>query len=135
MNYVDQILSVPQDAAMLIGAGIASVLHLGCGMAKGRRCEPGRLALFTASAAGMVAGVYVFFEALKATFSSIPSAMRQHAVWAGIGALAVAAFTLDLLITEIKAFFQRVDPILTETKIGLDTQPSPQSQESTTQAD
>jgi uncharacterized membrane protein len=99
---------------MFILGGIAAVIYYGCGMARDRRCEPGRLLIFVASAIGMVAGVYVFCEALKSTFLKTPIIVNfQNAVWAGIGGACVAVFTLDLLVTELKAVLRPtiVNPI------------------------
>jgi uncharacterized membrane protein len=107
-TFLDAVLSTPQESAMLIGGGIAAVLHYACGMFSGKRCEPGKLLLFVGSAAGMIAGVYVFFEALKATFSqSAITLSHQNAVWAGIGGACVALFTFDLLVTELRMLAQK----------------------------
>jgi hypothetical protein len=118
-DLVKSVLNTPQPAAMLIAGGIAMLLHYGCCMRNNRRCDPGRLIMFTASTAGMVAGVYVFFEALRYSFSTNPlSSLQQNAVWAGIGGGCVAIITFDLLVNELRSLFkktdQTVEPILTQ---------------------
>jgi hypothetical protein len=113
LPFIDGILATPQEASMLIGGGVAAVLHYGCGMFSGKRCEPGKLLMFVLSAAGMVAGVYVFVAALKATFSqSAVTLSYQNAVWAGLGGLCVSLFTFDLLVTELKTLVRRTEPLI-----------------------
>ena len=99
---------------MLVAGGAAIAMHLACGLVNGKRCDPGRLMIFAGSAAGTVAGVYVFFEALRATLSTgSTSHAYQNSVWAGLGGLAVSAFTLDLLISEIRLLLKKpVEPIM-----------------------
>jgi uncharacterized membrane protein len=140
MTLVDGILSTPQEASMLIVGGMAAVLYYGCGMYSGRRCEPGKLLIFVGSAAGMVAGVYVFFEALKATFSkSALTFSYQNAVWAGIGGACVALFTFDLLVTELKTIIRKQESLVKPIIMQQDRQtiqlPDSQSRQSTTHAD
>jgi hypothetical protein len=138
MIGIDQLLAVPQSASMLIVGGIAATLHFGCGMSSGRRCDPGRLIMFAASAAGMVAGVYVFSSAMKAALSpgtAVPG-LEQNSVWAGLGGLCVAIFTLDLLITELKSLFRRaVDPFLTQPRNENELQLAPRPDQRTTRLD
>jgi uncharacterized membrane protein len=118
-DLVRSVLNTPQSAAMLIAGGIGVLLHYGCSVHNKRRRDPGRLVMFGASAAGMVAGVYVFFEALRSAYSTTaPSGLQQNAVWAGIGGACVAVFTFDLLLNELRSFSgktdQAVEPILTQ---------------------
>jgi uncharacterized membrane protein len=139
-GLVQSVLNTPQSAAMLIAGGIGIVLHYGCAVCTKRRFEAGRLMMFAASAAGMVAGVYVFFEALKSVYSaSTPLGFQQNAVWAGIGGGCVAMFTFDLLLNELRSFFnkreQTVDPILTVPTVESDQRSIPQSPKPTTHAD
>ena len=115
MTFIASALSLPQDAAMLIAGGIATILYFLCsGVLKGKRCNTSRLLMFAASAAGMVAGVYVFFSALNyalAPHKGGDPGSYQNSVWAGLGGMAVAAFTLDILIDELRALLSRtVDP-------------------------
>jgi hypothetical protein len=80
-------------------------------------CDPGQIVLFAGSAVAVVAGVYVFFQALDASLSprTAPVGMT-NAVWASIGGLAVAFFTLDFILNEIRRIFTkpveptRIDP-------------------------
>ncbi len=93
---------------MIVAGALAMSFHYGCSLYCGKRCEPGRLILFAGSAAAVVAGVYVFFQALDATLnpSNSPAGM-QNAVWAAIGGLAVAFFTLDFIINETRSIFAK----------------------------
>jgi hypothetical protein len=118
-DLVKSVLSTPQAAAMLIAGGVGVLVHYGCAVHNNRRCDPGRLMMFAASAAGMVAGVYVFFEALRSIYSTnAPVGLQQNAVWAGIGGACVAVFTFDSLLNELRSVFkkieQTVEPILTQ---------------------
>jgi len=104
-------------------------------MLGGKRCEPGKLLVFVGSAAGMVAGVYVFFEALQATFSKTALTLSyQNAVWAGIGGACVALFTFDLMVTELKMLTGRVNlvkPIALQQGVEPKTHADLQSQQPT----
>jgi hypothetical protein len=76
--------------------------------------------MFVGSAAGMVAGVYVFFEALRATFSHTNLTLSyQNAVWAGIGGACVALFTLDLMITELKTLLAKKEVVVMPLVVPL----------------
>lgn len=121
-SLLDSVLSVPQEAAMLIAGGIATLLYLLCGgVLKGKRCNTSRLLMFVTNAAGMVTGVYVFCSALKyalAPHKGGDSASYQNPVWAGLCGLAVAALTLDNLIKELRSLRNRtVDPKLTHYRL------------------
>lgn len=100
--------AVPQEAAMIVVGALAMFFHYACSLYCSKRCEPGRLILFAGSAAAVVAGVYVFFQALDSTLNpaSSPTGM-QNAVWAAIGGLAVAFFTLDFIINETRSLFAK----------------------------
>src|SRR5258706_1867083 len=115
MTLIASALSLPQEAAMLIAGGIATILYFLCsGVLKGKRCNTSRLLMFAASAAGMGAGVYVFFSALNyalAPHKGGDSGSYQNSVSACFGGMSVAAFTLDILIDELRALLSRtVDP-------------------------
>ena len=110
------IAPVPQEASMIVAGGLAMAFHFGCSIYCKRRCDPGRLIMFAGSTVAVVAGVYVFFQALNATMNpqSQPIGM-QNAVWAAIGGLAVAFFTLDFIINEVHLLFTKpAEPRLIE---------------------
>src|SRR5260221_12046635 len=98
MTFIASALSLPQDAAMLIAGGIATILYFLCsGVLKGKRCNTSRLLMFAASAAGMVAGVYLFFSALNyalAPHKGGNPGSYQNSVSAGCGCMGVSACTV-----------------------------------------
>src|SRR5271170_812704 len=99
---------VPQEASMIVAGGVAMAFHYGSCFYCKRRCDPGQIVLFAGSAVAVVAGVYVFFEALDASLSprTAPAGMT-NAVWASIGGLAVAFFALDVIFNEIRRIFTK----------------------------
>jgi len=103
---------MPQEASMIVAGGLAMAFHFACSVYCKKRCDPGRLILFAGSTAAVVAGVYVFFQALNSSLNPANEPVgMQNAVWAAIGGLGVAFFTLDFIINEVHSLFRKpVEP-------------------------
>lgn len=102
---------------MIVAGGLAMAFHYGCCFYCKRRCDPGQIVLFCGKRGRCRSWRLCFLSSLDASLNprTAPAGMT-NSVWASIGGLAVAFFTLDFILNEIRRIFTkpveptRIDP-------------------------